>query len=115
MKLTAKGRKALPKSDFAVPSKRTDGGGKGGYPIENKGHAKAALARADEFGSPKLKAEVREKVERKFPGMEVKGKEPSNLPGKGGVPTGAHYQANHRAPESHDEFHKLGNPGDKAY
>lgn len=32
--------------------------------------------------------------------------------GKGGVPRGEHHQANHKAPTTHAEFHKLGNPGE---
>lgn len=41
MKLTAKTRKALPASAFA---------GKGrSYPIEDRGHAQAAIARAKEY------------------------------------------------------------------
>lgn len=39
-KLTSKGRKSLPKSDFAVPSKAP---GPGSYPINDKAHARAAL------------------------------------------------------------------------
>jgi hypothetical protein len=78
MKLTTGARKALPKTDFAVPGKRA-------YPIPDKGHAKAALGRADEFGTPAIKAEVKAKVRSKFPGMD-----------------------DHNPPTSHDEFHKLG-------
>jgi len=46
---------------------------------------------------------VREKVEKKYPGMVHKGASE-----RGKVPTGGHYQANHREPRSHDEFEKLG-------
>jgi len=31
--------------------------------------------------------------------------------GRGTVPRGEHYQANHREPRSADEFHQLGNSG----
>jgi hypothetical protein len=68
-KLTAKGRKALPKSDFAVPSRGEGTARKGGYPIPDKSHARNALARASQFGSPKVKAEVRSAVKRKFPSI----------------------------------------------
>lgn len=64
-RLTSGERKALPKSDFAVPSKRK--GGKGGYPIPDASHARNALARVSEFGTSAQKAEVRAKVHRKFP------------------------------------------------
>ncbi len=66
-KLTSKRRKAMPTKDFALPSKRK--GGKGGYPIEDKGHARNALSRVSEFGSPAEKAEVRRKVHKKFPSV----------------------------------------------
>lgn len=65
-KLTTKARKALPKKDFALPGKN---GGKGGYPIEDRDHARNALARVSQHGSPAEKAEVREKVHAKYPGM----------------------------------------------
>lgn len=64
-KLTPKGRKELPKKDFAIPKTKS-------YPVENKSHAKDALSRVSEFGSPAQKAEVREKVAKKYPGMEKK-------------------------------------------
>jgi hypothetical protein len=70
-RLTYKQRKKMPSDEFAVPSKRK--GGKGGYPIEDKGHARAALQRASEFGSPAVKAEVKRKVKKKFPSMKVSG------------------------------------------
>jgi len=42
-KLTAKQRKALPKSDFGIPSKAP---GHGSYPINDKAHAKVAKSYA---------------------------------------------------------------------
>jgi hypothetical protein len=101
-RLTYGERKSMPKSEFAVPSKRE--GGKGGYPIPDRNHARSALQRASEFGTPKVKAEVREKVEKKFPGME-KGKS------RGKVPRGEHHESNHREPRNHAEFERLGNDG----
>lgn len=60
-KLSTAARKELPKKDFAI---------KGGhYPIEDKNHARNALARVSEFGSSKEKAEVRTKVHKKFPSI----------------------------------------------
>lgn len=64
-KLTYKARKAMPKSDFALPAKKE--GGKGGYPIEDKPHARNALARVAQHGTPAEKAEVRAKVHKKYP------------------------------------------------
>lgn len=58
-------RKALPTKQFALPSKRK--GGKGGYPIPDASHARNALSRVAQFGSPEEQAEVRAKVHRKFP------------------------------------------------
>lgn len=63
-KLTAKTRNALPKGDFAVPGKRA-------YPVEDAAHARNALARVSQHGSPAEKAAVRAKVARKFPDIEI--------------------------------------------
>jgi hypothetical protein len=60
-KLKAKTRNALPGSDFAVPGRR--------YPVNDASHARNALARVAQHGSPKEKAEVRAKVHEKFPGI----------------------------------------------
>lgn len=57
----------MPKGEFALPSKRK--GGKGGYPIEDKAHARNALSRVSANGSPAEKAEVRRKVHAKFPSV----------------------------------------------
>lgn len=64
-------RAQMPEKDFALPGKRK--GGKGGYPIEDPGHARAALQRVSEFGDAEEKAEVRRKVHAKYPGISVKG------------------------------------------
>jgi hypothetical protein len=61
-KLTAEERKSLKKSEFALPGKRA-------YPIPDKSHARNALARVSQFGSPAEKARVRAAVHRKFPGI----------------------------------------------
>jgi hypothetical protein len=63
-KLTAKARKKIPTKDFAGPDRS--------YPIEDKSHARNALARVSQHGSPALKAKVKAKVHRKFPGIEMK-------------------------------------------
>ncbi len=62
-KLTAKDRKAIPAKDFAGPDRS--------YPIEDKAHARNALARAS--GKP-VEAKVKAAVKRKFPGIKVGGK-----------------------------------------
>lgn len=66
-KLSSKGRKRLKKSSFAIPSKRK-------YPIHDKAHARNALARVAQHGTPKEKAQVRRAVKRKFPSIGKKGK-----------------------------------------
>lgn len=60
-KLTAAKRNALPTSDFAGPDRS--------YPINNPSHARNALSRVSQFGTPALKARVRAKVHRKYPGI----------------------------------------------
>lgn len=67
MKLNTEERKELPKKDFVEPKKK-------GYPIEDKSHARNALARVSEFGSPSLKAKVRREVHDKYPSIEEKKK-----------------------------------------
>ena len=66
-RLSYQERKHLPKSSFAVPSKRE--GGKGGYPIPDASHARNALARAAQSGSPSVKAAVRAKVHKRYPNI----------------------------------------------
>lgn len=60
--LTAKKRNALPGKDFAGPDRS--------YPINDASHARNALARVSQHGSPALKAKVRSKVARKYPGIK---------------------------------------------
>lgn len=57
----------LPKRDFAV--KKGGKEGHGAYPIEDKAHARNALARVSQFGTPAEKAEVRRAVHKKFPNI----------------------------------------------
>lgn len=65
-KLTSKARKAIPTGEFALPSRR--------YPIEDRSHARNALARVSQFGSSAEKSRVRAAVHRKYPGMGEKAK-----------------------------------------
>ncbi len=64
--LTAKRRKAMPRSAFAIPSKAP---GSGSYPIEDEAHARAALSRVSQFGTASEKAQVRGAVHRRYPEM----------------------------------------------
>lgn len=63
-RLTAKQRKAMPKSDFAVPEKAP---GSGSYPIGDKKHARLALQMASK--NPQDAARIRAKVHQRFPGI----------------------------------------------
>jgi hypothetical protein len=61
MKLTTKTRDKIPSKDFALGGRR--------YPIEDKSHARNALSRVSQNGSPTEKARVRAKVHAKFPAI----------------------------------------------
>jgi hypothetical protein len=65
-KLTTSKRNALAPSEFAVPSKAP---GSGSYPIPDRSHARNALARVAQHGTPSEKAEVRSAVREKFPAV----------------------------------------------
>ena len=60
-KLTTQGRKHIAKKNFALPGGR--------YPIEDAAHARNALARVSQFGTPEEQAKVRAAVHKKYPGM----------------------------------------------
>lgn len=64
-KLSYKRRKKLPAKSFALSGRR--------YPIEDKAHARNALARVSQHGNPEEKAEVRRAVHRKYPAIAVSG------------------------------------------
>lgn len=59
--LTAKRRNALPTKSFAGPDRS--------YPINDPNHARNALSRVSQHGSPELKERVRAAVHRKYPGI----------------------------------------------
>ena len=63
-KLTVAARKKIPGKDFAGPDRS--------YPIEDASHARNALSRVSQHGSPALKAKVRAKVHKKYPGIGKK-------------------------------------------
>ncbi len=60
-KLTFGARKHIKPTNFALPGGR--------YPIEDPNHARNALARVSQFGTPSQKAVVRSKVHAKYPGI----------------------------------------------
>ena len=61
-KLTNSERKAIPTKSFAEPEKRK-------YPIENEAHARNALSRVAQSGTPAEKAKVRAAVKKKYPSI----------------------------------------------
>ena len=63
-KLTTKKRKALKGKDFVFPKTRK-------FPIEDKAHARDALARAAHKGGA-VEAKVRAAVKKKYPGIGKK-------------------------------------------
>ena len=71
--LNAKERRALPDKDFVFPGKGEGPEGKqrGAYPINDKKHARAALAMAAAHASPEKEAKVKAAVKKKFPGIKV--------------------------------------------
>ena len=60
MKLTYQAREALPTKAFAIPESES-------YPIHDEAHARNALARVSQFGSPEEKSRVRAAVARRYP------------------------------------------------
>ena len=72
-KLSYKERQNLSKGEFALPGKGGGPEGKqgGSYPIPDESHARNALARVSQHGTPAEKAKVKAAVERKFPGIKV--------------------------------------------
>ena len=63
-KLTTETRNKLSAKSFAGPARS--------YPINDPSHARNALSRVSQFGSPALKAQVRAKVHAKYPSIGQK-------------------------------------------
>lgn len=59
--MNAATRNGLADSQFAGPDRS--------FPVNDANHARNALARVSQFGSPEVKARVRATVHRKFPGI----------------------------------------------
>jgi hypothetical protein len=62
-KLSYGARKKLPSGSFAGPHRS--------YPINDASHARNALARASQFASPAVKARIRAKVHKRYPGIHM--------------------------------------------
>ena len=65
-KLTTAKRRAIPSKDFAGPDRS--------YPINDASHARNALSRVSQHGTPALKSRVKSAVKRKYPGIKQAGK-----------------------------------------
>lgn len=68
--LSTAARNDLDDSDFALPGRK--------YPIADESHARNALARVAQVGTPEEKAKVRAAVKRKFPTIDVSKAEAEN-------------------------------------
>lgn len=66
-RMTTKKRNALPKTSFAEPGARK-------YPINDQSHARNALARVAQHGTPTEVSKVKAAVRKKFPDIAVGGK-----------------------------------------
>jgi hypothetical protein len=64
---STKNRKKFSKKSFALPGKRK-------YPIPDKSHARNALARVAQHGTPEEKKKVRKAVVKRFPSLGKKRK-----------------------------------------
>jgi hypothetical protein len=62
-KLTALDRSHIKTGNFALPNERK-------YPIEDESHARNALARVSQHGTPAEQAQVRRKVQEKYPNIK---------------------------------------------
>ena len=65
--LSTKDRKKLSNKSFALPGKRK-------YPIPDKAHARNALARVEQNGTPAEQKKVRAAVKKRFPSIGRKKK-----------------------------------------
>lgn len=63
--LTTQQRKKLSKKQFALPGKRK-------YPIPDKAHARNALARVAQNGTPAQQKKVKAAVKKRFPSIGMK-------------------------------------------
>ena len=65
--LSTKQRKKLSKKEFALPGKRK-------YPIPDKAHARNALARVAQYGTPAEQKKVKAAVKKRFPSVGKRSK-----------------------------------------
>lgn len=94
-KLTTNARKHIATKNFAGPDRS--------YPIQDASHARNALARVSQHGSPELKAQVRAKVHSKYPGIEQSHAEGGEVEdGDHMEALASHAEAMHEARENKD-------------
>ncbi len=62
-KLSKRGRAMVARKNFAIPERRA-------YPIHDVEHARNALARVAQHGTPEEKKRVRAAVYRKYPSLK---------------------------------------------
>lgn len=65
-RLTTRQRQRLPRRQFALPEKAP---GPGSYPIPDRAHARNALARVAQHGTPAEQARVKAAVQRRYPDL----------------------------------------------
>ena len=99
--LSTGAREHISKKNFAIPEKKNENNpaGEGGYPIPDKAHARNALARVSQHGSPAEKAKVRAKVHAKYPGIGEE-KTAKHMP---------HFEDQNRPAKAKKVFHALKN------
>ena len=68
--LTEHAREEIKPKNFAIPKGKH-------YPIENETHARNAIARVDQFGSPSEKNQVYSAVAKKYPGLAARSSVPA--------------------------------------
>ncbi len=65
--LTAAGRAQIKKKHFALPAPKGEPAEKGGYPVQDRGHAANAIARSKSNASPAEQAKIKSKACAAFP------------------------------------------------
>lgn len=83
---TQTGRDRMSESNFAVPKGKGSKPEKDQYRVDDQAHARNALARVSQFGSPEEKRMVRRKVAQKYPSIASGGTSSGGKAAAGGSP-----------------------------
>lgn len=67
---TVAGREAMPSGDFALPGQKA-------YRIDDPAHARNALSRVAQFGTPAEQKQVQSAVAKKYPSIDQAGAKPA--------------------------------------